>query len=347
MASIATTCPLLRTTALAFLREGRRLSRVHDAYSFLSFFKVIESQMPSEQRVEWVEKNLDKLTGERAVKRIRELRDHGIDVNRHLFDSGRCAVAHANIGKAIVDPDIPADRQRIAADLCIIEALANRYIKVDAGVPDEMDVYSNRDRLAPWYPLMTPEAVEALKASGCVEDAAQLGQLEGASVSVSLWPHPPADQFREMTLLPIDCADGVLRFVTLSSRGTIVLTFVMDVANGRLHTLLKECGFRQGAEITEQDIEDFTRYFHSVIGNGRVELRIKGGVEPVDCEVVIPVNIIPQAPEEAVQRALEQFRRNRQHPAAAMPTASQAQADNQAFGDSPGQIGTTKSDPSS
>ena len=32
------------------------------------------------------------------------------------------------------------------------------------------------------------------------------------------------------------------------------------------------------------------------------------GVEPVDCEVVIPVNIIPQVPEEAVQRALEQFR---------------------------------------
>ncbi|WP_186027337.1 methylamine utilization protein MauJ [Burkholderia gladioli] len=297
--------------ALAFLREGRRLSRVHDAYSFLSFFKVVESQMPSEQRVEWVGKNLDQLTEERVVNRIKELRDQGIDVNRHLFDSGRCAVAHASIGKVIVDPDIPADRQRIAADLCIIEALANRYIKVDAGVPDEMDLYSNRDRVAPLYPLMRPESVETLKAGGAVEAAAQLGQLEGATVSVNLWPHPPADQFREMTLLPIDSGDGVLRFVTLSSRGTIVLAFAMDVANGKLHTLLNESGLRQGAEIAEQDIEDFTRYFHSVIANGKVELRVKGGVEPVDCEVVIPVNIIPQAPEEAVQRALEQFRRSR------------------------------------
>ena len=222
-------------------------------------------------------------------------------------------MAHASIGKVIVDPDIPADRQRIAADLCIIEALANRYIKVDAGVPDEMDVFSNRDRLAPWYPLMTPAAVEALKAGGYVEDAAQLGQLEGATVSVSLWPQPPADQFRAMTMLPIDSGDGVLRFVTLSSRGTIVLTFAMDVANGKLHTLLKECGFRQGVEIAEQDVEDFTRYFHSVIGNGKVELHIAGDVEPVECEVVIPVNIIPQAPEEAVQRALEQFRSSRQN----------------------------------
>lgn len=301
--------------ALAFLREGRRLSRVHDAYSFLSFFKVIESQMPSERRVEWVGKNLDQLKEERAIKRIKELRDQNIDVNKHLFDSGRCAVAHASIGKVIVNPDIPADRQRIAADLCIIEALANSYIKVDAGVPDEMDVYSHRDRLAPWYPLMTPEAVDALKTGGHVEDVAQLGQLEGAAVSVNLWPHPPAEQFREMTLLPVDSGDGVVRFVTLSSRGTIVLAFAMDVANGRLHTLLKECGFRQGAEIIEQDVEDFTRYFHSVVGNGTVELRIEGGVEPVDCEVVIPVNIIPQAPEEAVQRALEQFRRSQARPA--------------------------------
>lgn len=188
--------------ALAFLREGRRLSRVHDAYSFLSFFKVLESQMTGKQRDEWVGKNLALLTEERAVKRIKVLGDQGIDVNKHLFDSGRCAVAHASIGKVIVDPDIPADRQRIAADLCIIEALADRYIKVDAGVPDEMDMYSNRDRLIPWHALMAAEVVAVLKAGGCIKDAALLGQLNGATVSINLWSQPPADQFRDMRLLP-------------------------------------------------------------------------------------------------------------------------------------------------
>lgn len=81
----------------------------------------------------------------------------------------------------------------------------------------------------------------------------------------------------------------------------------MNVAAGRMHTLLNESGIRQNNETTEQDVEDFTRYFHSVIGNRIVELTIEGA-EPVDCEVVIPVNIIPQAPKEAVTRALEQFR---------------------------------------
>jgi hypothetical protein len=42
-----------------------------------------------------------------------------------------------------------------------------------------------------------------------------------------------------------------------------------------------------------------------------VELIIDGA-EPVDCEVIIPVNIVPRAPEEAVAQALAQYRRSRQ-----------------------------------
>lgn len=297
--------------ALAFLREGRRLERVHEPYSFLSFFKVIESQLESKDRVEWVEKNLDLITEERAVNRINELRSKGVNVNQHLYESGRCAVAHAGVGGNMVDPDIPADRRRIAADLDIIAALANRYVKFDSGVPDEMDLYSTRDRLAPWHSMMTPRAVTELKAGGHVESTEDMGKLEGAIVSVRLWPDPPAEQFQAMTLLPMESGDGVVKFITLSARGTIVLTFIMDVANGRLHTLLNEGGIRAGVEIAEEDVEDYTRYFHSVVGNRIVELAIEG-VDPVDCDVVIPVNIIPRAPEEAVAQALDQFRRSRQ-----------------------------------
>ena len=48
--------------ALAFLREGRRLERVHEPYSLLSLFKVIESQFGSKDRIVGVEKNLDLVT---------------------------------------------------------------------------------------------------------------------------------------------------------------------------------------------------------------------------------------------------------------------------------------------
>ncbi|VWC75880.1 hypothetical protein BLA39750_00867 [Burkholderia lata] len=297
--------------ALAFLREGRRLERVHEPYSFLSFFKVIESQFQPRDRVAWVENNLALVTEERAVNRINELRRQGVNVNLHLFESGRCAVAHASVGGNIVDPDIPADRKRIAADLDIVAALANRYIKFDAGVPDEMDLHKSRDRVASWHALMPAESVATLKAGGHLMNEEDLGQLNGATVSVRLWPDVPARQFEGMTLLPTECGDGVVKLIALSARGTIVLAFAMDVANGRMHTLLNEGGMRAGVEIDEEDVEDYTRYFHSVVGNRIVELAIEGA-EPVDCEVVIPVNIIPRVPEEAVAHALDQFRRAKQ-----------------------------------
>lgn len=295
--------------ALAFLREGRRLRKVHEPYSFLSFFKVIESQLTSDDRKEWIGQNLSILEGD-AAKRIAELQASGVDVNLHLFQSGRCAVAHASLGGSIVDPDVPADRKRIAADLDIIAALADHYISVEGGVPNEMDVYKSRDRLAPWHPFLAPHALAALKAGGKVEDVGGLGRLDGARVSVRLWPDSPAVQFQAMTLLPLESRGGVVKFVALNPRKTIVLVFAMDVANGRLHTILNEGGIDTGADISEQDVEDYTRYFHSVIGNRIVEVTLEG-VDPVQCEVVIPVNIVPRAPEEAVTEAVEHFRKTK------------------------------------
>jgi hypothetical protein len=296
--------------ALAFLREGRRLRRVHEPYSFLSFFKVIESQFETKHRIAWIEKNLHLVTEENAKKRINELRGQGVNVNEHLYESGRCAVAHASLSGNIVDPDIPSDRKRIAADLDIIGALANRYIKFDAGVPDEMDLYNSRDRVSPWHGIIASSALAALKAGGQVENVDDLGKLEGATVSVRMWPDPPAKQFEAMKLLATESGKGIVKLIALNSRETIVLAFIMDVAKGRMHTLLNEGGIRSGIEIVEEDVEDYARYFHNVVGNRIVELTIEGA-EPVDCEVVIPVNIIPQAPEDAVAQALKQFRRSK------------------------------------
>ena len=296
--------------ALAFLREGSRLEHVHSPYSFLSFFKVIESQFKASDRIAWVERNLALLTDQQAVKRINELTEQGIDVNRHLFESGRCAIAHASVGGNIVDPDIPADRRRIASDLDIIAALAIQFIKVDAGVPDESDLYRTRDRVAPWHELMPAATVTELKNGGQLGDVGDFGKLNDATVSARLWPDSSPKQFETMKLVPTECSGGVLKFILLSARGTVLLAFAMDVANGRMHTLLDESGIRDGSDFDEEDVEDFTRYFHSVIANRVVELTIDGA-EPVDCEVVIPMNIIPRIPEEAVAQALIEFRQRR------------------------------------
>lgn len=296
--------------ALAFLREGRRLRHVHEPYSFLSFFKVIESQFSSKNRVAWFQANLDQLDGD-AAKRVAELCLQGVDVSKHLYDSGRSAVAHASLDGVIVDPDIPADRRRIAEDLDVMAGLATRYIKVDAGVPDSMDLYRHRDRTTPWHNLLPAETLRRLQAGEEIGNPTDLGLLERNKVSVRLWPNEAPEPMRQMELFAERTGPGIVQFLAHNDRKTVFLRFALDIANGRLHTLLEDGGLsEQFNSIDEAELEHFTRYFHSVLGNAQVELCLDG-VDPVPCEVVIPVNIIPQAPEKMVSLALEQFRRKK------------------------------------
>jgi len=309
--------------ALAFLREGRRLLHVHKPYSFLSFFKVVESQFSSKDRVAWIGANLDLLEGV-AGKRVTELKGLGVDVSKHLFESGRCAVAHASLGGAIVDPDIPADRRRIAEDLAVIEGLANRYIKVDAGVPDEVELYEKRDSSTPWHHLLPTQTLARLKAGRDTADVAALGQMQDSKVSVRLWPHEAPECMRNMRLVAEGYAPGVITFLAISERQTVFLRFAVDFANGRVHTMIEEGGMsEQFNQLTEAEVEHYTRYVHSVVANRLVELCVEG-TDPVPCEVVIPVNIIPQVPEEMVAKALEHFRSRKAHARISVKSASAA-----------------------
>lgn len=297
--------------ALAFMREGKRLRHVHQPYAFLSFFKVVESQFTSKDRVAWIQANLDQLDGE-AASRVAALRATDVDVSKHLYESGRCAIAHASLGESIVDPDVPADRRRIAEDLVVMEALAMRYLKVEVRVPDEMELYKSRDRTAPWHTLLPENTLRRLRNGEHVRDSAEFGQLQNRQVSVRLWPHEPAESLSGLTMVPEGLLrPGVVQFLAYNERKTLFLRFALDLARGRLHTMIENGGLTEEYnELTETDVEHFTRYFHSVVGNALVELCLDG-VDPVPCEVVIPRNVIPRAPEEAVAEALEKHRLHR------------------------------------
>ncbi len=309
--------------ALAFMREGRRLRHVHEPYSFLSFFKVVESQFTSKDRMAWIEKNLELLEGD-AAKRVAELKGKGINVGKHLYKSGRCAVAHASLGDAIVDPDIPADRRRISDDLDVIAGLAARYIKVEAGVPDESELYESQDRTAPWHGLLQAETLHKLQTGEEVKELSALGKLQNNKVSVRLWAHEAPECMHDMQLVAEGYGPGVVSFLAVSRRKTVFLRFAVDFANSRIHALIEEGGVTDHFnEITEPEIEHYTRYFHSVVANSRVELCIDG-VDPVPCEIIIPVNIIPQVPEKMVAAALEQFRMRKAQVAAATAAAGAA-----------------------
>jgi len=294
--------------ALAFMREGSRLRHVHVPYSFLSYFKVLESQFNSRDRVSWVQANLDKLEGA-AGERVAELRAEGCaDVGKHLFESGRCAVAHASLEGDIVDPDIPEDRRRIAKDIEVIRALAMRYVQVDSGVPTDRSLYANRDRVAPWHGLLPPATLERLRRGERITDDQDLGGLRSFKASVRLWPHEAPEPLSEMVFEAEASGEGSIQFLAHNRAENLLLRFVVDVQSGRMHTMLEESGLtEQFNPLTEAEVEHFTRYFHSVVANGLVEVCVQG-LDPVACEIVIPTNVIPQSPDKMVEQELARFR---------------------------------------
>jgi hypothetical protein len=291
--------------ALAFWREGKRLNEVHASYAFLSFYKVVESQFSdSKKKVEWIAASIDKLT-DRAAKRVAELREAGIDVGRHLFESGRCAVAHASLEGEIVDPDIPSDRRRLSADLIVMEELARIYIRDELKVPDSRSLYRSRNRLAPWNLLLPATTLEILKSGGTPENCEG---LEGLHVSVGLWPDGPIRGLEKMTMHVDGIKDGIVKVVLINERKTVLLVFFLDYRSGQVHTNLEDGGLLYGDNLPEEaDVLSYATFFYKVLGNGIAELTC-GDIEPIDCEVVIPVNIIPPNPDEAIAEAVLRFK---------------------------------------
>lgn len=286
--------------ALAFWREGMRLLRLHDNYAFLSFYKVIESQFNDGQgkkRKQWFEANIDHLTG-RAAQRVKELREANVDVSAHLFASGRCAVAHASLDGKIIDPDIPEDRRRISSDVELIQDLARRYIAQELCVPNESSLYEMRDRLRPLHQLI-PEKLLTEMQEGNAPDGLEL--FNSLSASICVWPESPAPGMDNMAIEIIEVVDGVAILSMTNRSNSIYLEFALDFPNGKAHTQLENSGLRYaGIQVSEQDVVSFTTYFTHVLSNRIIEICIPG-IEPIDCEVVIPVNIIPMGLDEALK----------------------------------------------
>ena len=118
--------------ALALYREALGLESI--PYRFLAFYKVVNIlyEHGADQKA-WINGIVDKLDDLLAPARLAEIRLQGHDVGLYLYESGRCAVAHA-FNSPIVDPDDPQDTERLARDLPLMKAVAEYAIEHELGV---------------------------------------------------------------------------------------------------------------------------------------------------------------------------------------------------------------------
>ncbi|MEI8026595.1 MAG: methylamine utilization protein MauJ [Pseudomonadota bacterium] len=127
--------PLL---ALALYRDA--LSTNNIAYQFLGLSRILNiiSNSPYEQK-KWINDNLDKIIDSEVLKIVGQIKNGSKSVGEHIYNSGRCAVAHA-YSEPIVDPDDSKDIRRMHDELPLIKALAEIFIEHELNVKSQSTV---------------------------------------------------------------------------------------------------------------------------------------------------------------------------------------------------------------
>ena len=124
--------------ALALFREGRSARSI--AFEVLSYFKIL-NMFWNDRRdaaglnplVEGIRSILPQVTDEAATERLQELAASVPDIPGYLYQSGRCAIAHA-YRRPVVDPDEATDLHRLSQDVWIVKAIAEHLIEETLGV---------------------------------------------------------------------------------------------------------------------------------------------------------------------------------------------------------------------
>ena len=119
--------------ALALFREARSVNSI--PFCLLSYFKILnivwndKKIKGKNEIVEGIRDTLPRILDSEAKDRIERLRQKGErDIAAYLYESGRCAVAHA-YKDPIADPDDIEDLHKLSEDTWIIKAIAEYLIE--------------------------------------------------------------------------------------------------------------------------------------------------------------------------------------------------------------------------
>jgi hypothetical protein len=257
--------------ALALMREGRGLN--HPAYAFLSFYRVLEVAFPNGAAIKsWLGSTIGSLTGFGVPEAMAKLKADGKDdVPAHLWESGRCAVAHAN-REPIVDPDDPADARRMHEELPIIRALAEKAIEEKLGVKTPAMIYREHlYELAGFKEVLGVETVGYLTRGEKITDGRS---LEIPDINVAIRKGPAYAPLRNLSVKEARQEGTVLHLAFESKAGDVGICFQLDFAAERLNfsvfddLAVADTGSAESAE----RVAEVLRFQFDYFGNGELQI---------------------------------------------------------------------------
>jgi hypothetical protein len=257
--------------ALALIREGRGLN--HPGYSFLSFFRALETAIPNgPARGAWVTANIDRVEGHRAKDALDKLRANiQGDIGKHLRESGRHAIAHAK-ADPIINPDDPRDARRLEAERPIIEALAVLAIEEHLGIPTSHKAWREHlYELRGWKGILPHLIVEA---SLLPEPPAVQAEIDLPQINFRLRRSDPFPLLEGMMPVHAGLSNQRVELVYRSVDGLAEIIFWLNFAEERLEFDLDH-GFKlydDGSVVAAKNGKERCRFIWDYFGNGEIQI---------------------------------------------------------------------------
>ena len=300
--------------ALALMREARSLK--HIAYSFLTFWRALEVAVGKNKIQTWAAGAISRLTDHRAKEAIGKIQEGGVkDISKHLYVSGRCAVAHA-VSNPIIDPDQPEDSWRLASERPLVEALAVLAVEENLGVKTSSTIYREHlYELGGFKRIFGDEIVKiAFEKGNIPEDT----NIDLPIIDIGLMNKEPFQAFMGLRPATIGYEDGIIYLVFARSDRRLQVQFALNFYDERLefdiHNAvfgIPDDGSPDWADI-KADTNDFLKWYYM---NGCLAITDSETGELIARkDEFIPVNVLvdPKAfDEETVKlRALAEQRKS-------------------------------------
>lgn len=240
----------------------------------------------------WINARVPAMRHHRAKERLAELQKVGEDIGKYIYQSCRCAIAHAGDPRnPVIDPHNIDDERRLRSDLPLIITLAEIAIE-EMGIMTSQSVYrEHRYELSGFEQFFTPESVQVLKAGGTPTNVdIQLPKR----ISLRMWGHAMYPPLEDMTPVSVEVGDGAIAIKCMLMEKGYYANVVLDFPNYRLKAEvhgkegLKDDGSAEFAKTT-LEIE---RFFWDWNGNGCLEVWADGTECLGRCEAFLPVNVI-------------------------------------------------------
>lgn len=280
--------------ALALFHEGSALAYVHVAYSFLSFYKIVNlvSGHHGAAQKSWINARVPSMKHHRAKNRLAELQQAGEDIGNYIYQSCRCAIAHAGDPRnPVIDPHDVKDERRLSSDLPLIITLAEIAIE-ELGIKTSQSVFQeHRYELSGFERFFSQADIQTLKSGGTL-CRGELALPE--RISLRIWGKAMYPPLEDMKPVSVRTATGAAEIKCTTGEKGVCAFVVLDFQSYRLGARIHiEAGFKDdgSADFAETTLE-IDRFHWDWNGNGCLEVWADGSECLGRCEEFLPVNVI-------------------------------------------------------